>query len=114
MDNYAAEFETFWQRFPRHVGKLAAYKAYKKARALATAEQIRDGVERYRVGKPPYADWCHATTFLNQGRWDDEYDTPANGNGNGSRHTRDWCEHVPRCHNPHWHKVVVARERGEA
>jgi len=69
-----AAFEAFWKTFPRHVGKLAALKAYTKARTIATAEEILDGVERYKRTKPPYADWCFPATFLNQGRWMDEPD----------------------------------------
>lgn len=82
------EFEIFWRRFPRRVGKLAALKAYGKARKLASAEQIVQGVDRYIANKPAYADWCHPVTFLSQGRWMDEYEPSAD----------DWtCPHTPTC-----------------
>jgi hypothetical protein len=67
-------FDTFWQAYPRHVGKLAAMKAYAKALRLASAEQILAGVEVYKRIKPPYADWAHASSWLNAGRWMDEPD----------------------------------------
>ena len=70
------EFETFWQVYPKKVGKLAAQQAYKKARRLATAEMLLAGVERYTRNKAEYADWCHPTTWLNQGRWMDEDTAP--------------------------------------
>lgn len=69
-------FEAFWKAYPRHVGKLAAIKAYAKARRLASAADILAGVERYKRLKPAYADFCHPATWLNQGRWLDEADSP--------------------------------------
>ncbi len=71
-----AEFNMFWQHYPRHVAKIAAMKAYVKARKVATAQEILDGVSRYVQHKPAYADWCFPATFLNQGRWADEWDAP--------------------------------------
>lgn len=68
------DFERFWAAFPRRVGKLNAMKAYAKSRKTASAEDILAGVERYIARKPEYADWCHPTTWLNQGRWMDEDD----------------------------------------
>lgn len=76
-----SEFEAFWAAYPRRVAKLAAKKAYDKALKLTTHEEIMAGVARYKAGKPDYADWCHAATWLNQGRWDDEYGTDGRGNG---------------------------------
>ena len=70
------EFATFWQRYPRKVGKLAAEKAYRQARTRASAQQLLDGVERYVRTKPAYADWAHPRTWLSQGRWLDEADAP--------------------------------------
>lgn len=67
------DFESFWASFPRRVGKLAAQKAYAKARRSASASDILAGVRRYVAHKPHYADFCHPTTWLNQGRWMDEY-----------------------------------------
>jgi hypothetical protein len=67
------EFEAFWAAYPRRVAKLAAQKAYAKALKLTTHETIMRGVERYKAGKPDYADWCHPATWLHGGRWDDEY-----------------------------------------
>jgi hypothetical protein len=83
------DFAVFWSRFPRHVGKLAARQAYAKARQLASADAILEGIERYKRAKPAYADWCHPRTFLAQGRWLDEPDQDTHG---GWR-----CPHDPRC-----------------
>lgn len=98
----ADDFEEFWRSYPRRVGKLAAQKAYIKARQTGvTQQQLLDGIARYMKGKPQYADFCHPATWLNQGRWEDEYDAPA-----VTRHTerpftatelaqaRDWWRRV--------------------
>mgnify|MGYP001616411375 CR=1 FL=1 len=67
------DFTEFWAIYPRKVGKLAAEKAYAKARQVASQEELLAGVERYKRNKPGYADWCHPRTWLVQGRWLDEY-----------------------------------------
>lgn len=105
-----AEFGEFWAAYPRHVGKLAAIKAYAAARKLASAEDILAGVERYKASKPAYADWCHPSTFLAQGRWMDEDDTPRVQ----QVQVQDWrCQHQPACYNVSAHMVRLAKERGE-
>jgi hypothetical protein len=73
----AEDFAAFWANYPRKTAKLDAVKAYTKARSLASATDILDGLERYKQHKPDYADWCHPATFLNKGRWMDEYEVAA-------------------------------------
>jgi allantoicase len=87
------EFAEFWAKFPRRVAKVAAMKAYVKARKSATADEIIAGIDRYMAHKPAYADWCHPTTFLSQGRWLDEYDTPR-----VQTRTVDWWEQCKALH----------------
>jgi hypothetical protein len=76
-DTMQAEFNEWWDSYPRKVGKLAAMKAYEKARRMATAKELREGVGRYIQHKPNYADYAHPTTWLTQGRWMDSYEAPA-------------------------------------
>lgn len=66
-----SDFDAFWAAYPRKEGKLAAKKAYAKALTLTTHERILYAVKAYseRVN-PNYI--AHPTTWLNQGRWDDE------------------------------------------
>ena len=71
------DFDVFWQKYPRKVGKLAAIKEFSKARRSATLEAILEGVETYKRSKPEYADWCHPKTWLSQGRWMDEPESVA-------------------------------------
>lgn len=71
------EFGHFWNSYPRREAKLAALKAYEKARRLATADEILAGVERYKARMPEERQYRPLpATFLNQGRWMDEEDTP--------------------------------------
>lgn len=67
-------FPTFWSLYPRKVGKLAAMKAWAKAVKLDTPENIIAGIEPYKAHKPEWQDYCHPATWLNQGRWMDEYE----------------------------------------
>ena len=84
-------FNQFWNAYPRKVGKLAAHRAFQKARLHgATLPALLEGVERYKRGKPSYADWAHPTTWLTQGRWMDEYGPLSS--------TQPWdCPHTPAC-----------------
>lgn len=86
------EFEEFWQHYPRRVGKFAAMKAYEKARRHASAGEILAGVRSYTRHKPDYADWAHPSSWLNAGRWLDEYEPlPAFGFESFE------CAHEPLC-----------------
>ena len=70
---FEAEFEEWWKAYPKRVGRIAAKAAYTKARKGGVpSEVLLDGIAAYRRMKPSYADWCHPTTWLNQGRWMDE------------------------------------------
>lgn len=104
------DFDTFWLSYPRRIGKLAAMKAYGRARTQATADEILAGVENYKRNLPDEQRFiCHAATFLSQGRWMDEYDVPAPP----IKVKEEGCTHTPECYNKHWCRVVRARERGE-
>jgi hypothetical protein len=69
-----SDFDVFWAAYPRRVGKLAAMKAYQRARMIATSQDILAGVELYKIHMPSDLNFiAHPATFLNQGRWMDEY-----------------------------------------
>lgn len=115
MEQRKTEFETFWQAFPRRVGKLAAQKAYHRARSQASASEILDGIARYVAHKPDYADFCHPATWLNQGRWMDDY-----GQRTAPPSQRDdWfteCQrlHGGRCGGSLLHANQMILDRGKA
>ena len=62
-------FDSFWARYPRKIGKPAAVKAWKAAKADPPA--VMAGLERW-IGQwhdPQFIP--HPSTFLNQRRWED-------------------------------------------
>lgn len=97
------EWDTFWAAYPRKVGKLAAEKAYRKARTRATQEQLMTGLRAYLEHKPSYADWCHPQTWLNSGRWLDEW-APVEPQRRG-------CGHEPPCRTGEEHVAVILAEQ---
>lgn len=67
-------FTEWYQNYPRHVARRAASRAYASALKRATAEQLTDGVRRYRAslnGTPPDK-IKHPATWLNGDCWLDE------------------------------------------
>ncbi|QKY78996.1 hypothetical protein Jinkies_48 [Arthrobacter phage Jinkies] len=74
---YSRAFEAFWDAYPRKVGKKAASSAFDKARKAASLQTICEGAARYR-DDPNREDafTAHPTTWLNEGRWDDETPIP--------------------------------------
>lgn len=69
-------FDAWWDQYPHKVGKKAAQKAYSVARKVADHDTLMAGVAAYISSKPPDRPWCNPTTWLNQGRWEDQ---PATG-----------------------------------
>lgn len=72
----AAEFETWWEGYPRKIGKAAAAKAYAKARKSASAQELIAGqanaVAVWQAARTEPQFIPHPATWLNQGRWMDE------------------------------------------
>lgn len=67
------KFDEFWELYPRKVGKTAARKAWVKAQQTADADTIINAARNYANDpnrEPAYT--AHPTTWLNEGRWDDE------------------------------------------
>ena len=72
-----ADFETFWKAYPKKVGKRAALRAFKALGAeRPPVAELVEALERHKKA----AGWLvergkfipHPTTWLNQGRWEDE------------------------------------------
>lgn len=68
------QFEIFWGSYPRKVAKANAKKAFAKSIKLTSLEHMLDGITKYVANKPSYCDFCHPATWLNGGRYDDEYE----------------------------------------
>ncbi len=75
-DSATLSFEQFWEAYDYKHGKLAALRAWKThAKSRPPIEEILAAVERYHQSKK----WrenirCNPSTWINQGRWEDEYD----------------------------------------
>lgn len=67
-------FSEFWEAYPRHVGKKVAQRCWDKL-GIFEQQAVIDGLRLWKQS----VDWqCepifipHASTFLNQRRWEDE------------------------------------------
>lgn len=110
--DYAAGFEMFWDEYPHRAGKLAAQRAYEKARrGGATAEAIVLGVRRYARMKPVWQSWAHPATWLNAGRWMDEPSEPRTL----ATAQYEWnCPHDPPCLGRHACSVKSLLDEGRS
>lgn len=74
-------YETFWQAFPRKVGKGHARKIFLAVlrSQRATAQELTDAAKRYAAERAnePIKFTKHPATWLNGECWKDEPDTPA-------------------------------------
>lgn len=80
-------FEAWYALYPRHTARIAAERAYLRALALASPEELIAGVTRYCAACAGKEERfiAHPSTWLNQGRWQDE-NGRANAGANGSAH----------------------------
>ena len=73
-------FKRFWDAVPKKVAKKAALTAFKRAMRDTDADTLIDGMMRYAQhikDKGVGSDYIlHPTTWLNQGRWEDETSAP--------------------------------------
>lgn len=69
-------FETFWSHYPRRIAKGAARASFAKAIGKTTLEHMLSAIAAYIANKPAWQDYAHPATWLNQERWDDEWEAP--------------------------------------
>jgi hypothetical protein len=92
-DSVKSAFESFWKLVPKKVGKKAALEAFKVARKSVDDTALKAGMEQYAKkvkadGTPPRF-IVHPTTWLREGRWDDELPAEATTHKPPVGH-RDW------------------------
>lgn len=80
-NQYAEEFENFWQHYPRKDGKYAASVEFAKARKLVSLEELIEAARWYRDNPgTPSGQYAHAKTWLHNRRWTDrvekQHDAP--------------------------------------
>lgn len=110
------DFEEFWSHYPRRVGKLAARRAYERARKSARCDEILAGVMRYRMRMPDEERFRpHPATWLNQGRWMDE-ETPQPRRNVAPIDWWDECKqlHGGTCAKRWDHGIRMQEERAKA
>lgn len=69
------DFEAFWKEYPRKVAKRGALKAWQKLNFIEQTQALEAITQHkaYWLAKETEADFIpHASTWLNQGRWEDE------------------------------------------
>lgn len=73
-------FEKFWSAYPKRVGKQAAEKAWKKIKPDSRELIFQDLADRPKLDQNWLKDQGqfipNPTTYLNQGRWLDEWEPP--------------------------------------
>lgn len=76
-----AEFEEFWKRYPRKVGKGQARNAYRSARKKVRVQVIADALRIYAqaVAGQPVEKIRHPSTWLNGEPWHDDPAALING-----------------------------------
>lgn len=98
-DALRARFERFWSEYPRKTAKDAAWKEWlKRSPSDDLAQRMIEAVRQQRAS----AQWLkdggqfipHPRTWLHQGRWQDEPDTPI-----AKPQKPDWYGHFPHCRN---------------
>lgn len=70
------EFEAFWAKYPKRVGKKAAQKAFQNAQNRPQIDDLLEAIDRAMKSEQWRKDGGqfipNPATWLNQGRWDDE------------------------------------------
>lgn len=86
LEKSLIDFDVFWKSYPRKVGKQECLKIWlnpKKKKGRPSVEEIVEILEIQKIS----LDWTkddgqfipHPSTWLNQGRWDDELRIPREG-----------------------------------
>jgi hypothetical protein len=75
--NNVDDFDSFWKFYPRKASKEAARKAWEKLRPdqhimQMIADNVKERVEKGEWRKDNQSFILHASTYLNQKRWEDE------------------------------------------
>lgn len=109
-----AQFSEFWGVYPRKTAKGGAEAKFLRLvkSGKVTGTDLIAGAERYAAevaGRAPAQDGripiCHPTTWLNQGRWEDETEAP---------NSEDVTAGMTPEERQRWVQMVQERKRGAA
>lgn len=87
----SVEFSTFWQAYPRKDGKAKAFESWEKHGCSAILPKILETIEKYKKTEQ-WQDKKYIpmpSTWLNQGRWEDEPTANTTSGGNWKYQDRD-------------------------
>ncbi len=72
---YTPEFEFFWNEYGKVGTKKTAAKAYRAAKKKTDDATLLGKLSEYKryLGERDWLDQCHASTWLNEERWNNEY-----------------------------------------
>ena len=77
----ASAFDAFWSAYPKKTGKEAAKKSFARAKAdigtMLSALEVQKQSEQWTKNNGQFIP--NPTTWLNQGRWEDELPKPSGG-----------------------------------
>ena len=77
----ASAFDVFWEAYPKKTGKEAARKSFARAKAdigtMLSALEVQKQSEQWTKDNGQFIP--NPTTWLNQGRWEDEVQTKSSG-----------------------------------
>ena len=77
----ASAFDAFWAAYPKKTGKEAAKKSFARAKAdigtMLSALEVQKQSEQWTKNNGQFIP--NPTTWLNQGRWEDELPKPSGG-----------------------------------
>ena len=77
----ASAFDVFWKAYPKKTGKEAARKSFARAKAdigtMLSALEVQKQSEQWTKNNGQFIP--NPTTWLNQGRWEDEVQTQSSG-----------------------------------
>lgn len=77
----ASAFDAFWKAYPKKTGKEAAKKSFARAKAdigtMLSALEVQKQSEQWTKNNGQFIP--NPTTWLNQGRWEDEVQTQSSG-----------------------------------
>lgn len=77
----ASAFDAFWSAYPKKTGKEAAKKSFARAKAdigtMLSALEVQKQSEQWTKNNGQFIP--NPTTWLNQGRWEDEVQTQSSG-----------------------------------
>ena len=69
---YMCDFDSFWGLYPKKKAKPKALQSYVQARGKTDHQTIMVGLTRYAAEQTDPQYTAHASTWLNQERWNDE------------------------------------------